>query len=130
MKVLLIDDDVDFARIHKAHLERGGFAVVVAYDSEGGIALAEAERPDLVILDYMLDEVASGSYVAKTLRASEALATVPIMLLTSVRVKHPWWRVEVDPERLPVDVIVDKPIAPERLVAEARRLCGLATERE
>jgi CheY-like chemotaxis protein len=74
----------------------------------------------------MMDEVTPGSYVARALRQHPVLATVPIILLTSVRVKHPWWGVEKDDERLPVDIIVDKPVSPERLIAEAKRLCGIA----
>ena len=121
-KILLIDDDADFVSIHKAHLLKAGFAVVTAYDGEEGMATARAEKPDLVILDYMMVRPTEGSIVALEFREDPQLKDVPILLLTSVRAKHPWWGVDKSEKYLPVDAFLDKPVTADRLIGEVNRL--------
>ncbi|MCL4465019.1 MAG: response regulator [Chloroflexi bacterium] len=121
-KVLLIDDDEDFVAIHKAYLERAGFVVSACYSGDDGLDAARTEHPDVVVLDFMMARPTEGSLVAQALRDDPVLKTTPIILLTSVRAKHPWWGVQQDGDYLPVDILLDKPIEPERLVAEIRQL--------
>ncbi|MHB1007240.1 MAG: response regulator [Chloroflexota bacterium] len=123
-KVLLIDDDADFVRIHKAYLEEAGFAVVTAYDGEEGLATAREEKPNLVILDYMMMRPTEGSIVALEFKDDPELKGVPILLLTSVRAKHPWWGVDKSDKYLPVDAFLDKPVPADVLIGEVNRLLG------
>jgi CheY-like chemotaxis protein len=120
--VLLIDDDEDFVAIHKAYLERAGFKVAACYSGDEGLEAARAEHPDIVVLDFMMARPTEGSLVAQALRDDPSLKETPIILLTSIRSKHPWWGVQKGGDYLPVDVLLDKPIDPERLIAEIRQL--------
>ena len=121
-KVLLIDDDEDFVHIHKSYLEHAGYKVLTSYTGEEGLAIAKAEHPDVILLDYMMARPTEGSIIALEMRDDPELKDTPIVLLTSVRSKHPWWGVQKSEERLPVDVFLDKPVPPERLVAEIEQL--------
>jgi CheY-like chemotaxis protein len=115
-KILLVDDDVDFVAITKTFLSAAGYTVLTAYDGDECLAIARAERPDVIVLDYMITRPTEGSYVAQEIRRDPVLNRTPIVLLTSVRAKHPWWRVERNDTNLPVDILLDKPVSAEKLV--------------
>jgi len=121
-KLLLIDDDVDFVRITKSFLESAGFDVDVAYDGGEGLEKARKDKPDLIFLDYMMLRPTEGAFVAQELKDDPQLKEVPILLLTAISSVHPWWGVQKDDRYLPVDVFIDKPVKPERLVEEIKRL--------
>jgi len=121
-KVLLVDDDVDFVKINQAHLEKAGFEVLTAYDGQEGLERARQSRPDVMVLDYMMARPTEGAFVAQEMKDDPELKDIPILLLTSVGAKHPWWRVQKDDQYLPVDEFLDKPVPPERLVEEVRKL--------
>jgi len=61
--------------------------------------------------------------VARRLRANDETKGIPIIMLTAVNQEVPW-RFEPDDIWLPVDVFLDKPVSPERLLAEARKATG------
>jgi len=80
--ILCIDDDPDILHYLRAVLEAAGYAFTGAASAEEGLrALAQA-RPDLVIVDLMMEEVDSGAGFAKELRLRGI--DVPVYLLSSV----------------------------------------------
>jgi len=120
-KVLLIDDDVDFVRINRTFLERR-FDVAVAYDGTEGMARAREVRPDVIVLDVMMEELNEGFDVVREVRNDPDLQRTPIIMLTSVnRMLRPL-HFEADEDWLPVSVFLDKPVSPERLMEEIDRL--------
>ena len=81
-RILLIEDN-DLNRYLVTFLrEKHGFQVVAAPDGPAGIALAQEERPDLILLDIQLP-VLDGYAVARALREKEDLRSIPIVALTS-----------------------------------------------
>lgn len=121
-RVLLVDDDVDFVEIIRTVLEEAGFNVITAYEGGDGLKKAREARPHVIVLDYMMTRPTEGAFVAQELKDDPDLRDIPIVLLTSVGSVHPWWGVKKHDEYLPVDVFLDKPIQPERLVEEIRSL--------
>ncbi|MGQ9674279.1 MAG: response regulator [Chloroflexota bacterium] len=121
-RVLLVDDDVDFVEIIRTVLEEAGFNVITAYEGGDGLKKAREARPHVIVLDYMMTRPTEGAFVAQELKDDPDLRDIPIVLLTSVGSVHPWWGVKKHDEYLPVDVFLDKPIQPERLVEELRSL--------
>ncbi len=115
-KILLVDDDEDFVEINKTALEAKGFEVIVAHCGEEGLEMAFSQAPDAVVLDVMMETPTEGFRVAQQLRASEQLARVPLVMLTSVNQEGFPWRYEPNEEWLPVDVFLDKPVPADRLV--------------
>lgn len=79
LKILVVDDEQPIADILKFNLEKEGYEVICAYDGEEAIELAEAEEPDLVLLDIMLPNK-DGNEVCREIRKTQ---TMPIIMLTA-----------------------------------------------
>ena len=80
MRLLLIEDEHDLARILKNSLEKAGFAVDVAYDGIEGEYLGNEDIYELAILDLGLPQ-RSGMEVLKNWRAKKN--TMPVLVLTA-----------------------------------------------
>lgn len=80
--VLVVEDEEALALLLKYNLEREGYRVSVAEDGEEGLILAEEERPDLIILDWMLPKI-PGIEVCRRLRARNEIRNTPIVMLTA-----------------------------------------------
>jgi DNA-binding response OmpR family regulator len=82
-KVLVVDDEEDFAKALKVRLEANGYEVVLAHDSIQAIMTADLEKPDLILLDIMIPGE-DGFFVAEQLKQSQATRHIPILFLTGV----------------------------------------------
>lgn len=80
--ILFIDDDEDLVHALSKILESDGYHVDHAYDGEVGVRMAAKERPDLIILDYMMP-VKNGFEALLELRQIEGMEDVPVLSLTS-----------------------------------------------
>lgn len=80
--ILVVDDDKDIVRILRGYLEDAGFGVAVAYDGATAIHTLRREPPDLLLLDIMLPGQ-DGWTIIRFVRATPAIATLPIMLVTA-----------------------------------------------
>jgi CheY-like chemotaxis protein len=114
-KILLIDDDVDFVEVNRALLESNGHHVVSAHNGEDGKKLAEAEGPDVVVLDVMMTTRTEGFHVARDLRGNDKTKGIPIIMLTAVNQEVPW-TFGPDEVWLPVDEFIEKPVKPDVLL--------------
>lgn len=121
-KVLIIDDDRDFTQSVTALLERNGYEVISAPDGERGVERAKADQPDLIILDIMMRDRTEGFFTMQSMRSIAGLKSVPVVILTSIYEGHPEFTIKADPSWLPCDVFLTKPVEPERLLAEVRKL--------
>lgn len=81
-KILLVEDDASLIELVTYNLEKEGFDVVRTGDGEEALTLAEEEKPDLVILDWMIANL-SGIEVCRRLRRAPATANLPIVMLTA-----------------------------------------------
>ena len=82
-KILLVDDDVDFAEATKLILESKKYDVVIALNGNEGLKKVQIEQPDLIILDVMMPEM-DGYEVCAKLKADPSYSKIPILLLTAV----------------------------------------------
>jgi DNA-binding response OmpR family regulator len=118
--VLVVDDERTIADVVARYLERDGYRALVAHDGEQAVALAEQERPDLVVLDIMLPRL-DGLQVMALLRRRRP---TPVILLTARGEEQE----RVSGLRLGADDYVVKPFSPAELVARVgavlRRLAG------
>ncbi len=84
LKVLVIDDEVDFCYFVKENLMHNGlFDVITATNGKDGIKLAQNEEPDIILLDLVMPDM-SGEDVAAALKENASTANIPI-LFVSVR---------------------------------------------
>jgi CheY-like chemotaxis protein len=80
-KILVVDDNRDGADMLALRLKLAGQDVLTAYDGRSAIALAKANRPDLVLLDIGLPEM-DGYAVARELRAAEETRAAILVAVT------------------------------------------------
>lgn len=81
-KILLADDEEDIKTVVKFYLESRGYEVLTAYDGLDTLSIAEAELPDLILLDVMMP-VLDGFEVARRLRANMSTRGIPIIMLSA-----------------------------------------------
>jgi len=122
-KILLVDDDKDFVDTIRTVLESGGYEVVAAYDGEACLEKAKTEAPDGIILDIMMRTLGDGMFVAQRLREDEATQKIPIIVVSAIN-RVPPYNLWPDEAWLPVDVFLEKPVEPEALLAEVRKVLG------
>lgn len=79
LRVLIIEDEKDIARLLKYNLEKEGYGVLVSTDGESGLAQARKEKPDFILLDLMLPKL-DGTQVCRMIRQE---SKVPIIMLTA-----------------------------------------------
>ena|SRR5579871_5419909 len=83
-KILLIDDDPDVAKLLKLKLEATSlYNVLFATGGQVGLAVAQSERPDLVICDIDMPDIDGGS-VAAALESLENTKNIPLIFLSSI----------------------------------------------
>ncbi len=81
-KVLVVEDESALSTLLRYNLEREGYRVFEARDGEEAMILADEEKPDLVVLDWMLPQL-SGIEVCRRMRGRGHLRNVPIVMLTA-----------------------------------------------
>jgi len=80
--ILVIEDERDLSTLLRYNLEKEGYRVEQAHDGEEALLLLREEKPDLIILDWMLPQV-SGIEVCRRVRMRSELRHVPIIMLTA-----------------------------------------------
>ncbi|QAY76479.1 phosphate regulon transcriptional regulator PhoB [Sphingosinicella sp. BN140058] len=81
-QLLLLEDDPAMAQLLRWHFEREEFDVTQTPSGEEGLMLAAEDNPDIVLLDWMLEEL-SGIEVCRRLRRNAETANLPIIMLTA-----------------------------------------------
>ncbi|MEN8163043.1 MAG: response regulator [Acidobacteriota bacterium] len=112
--VLLVDDDDVFVEAVQAVLECQ-YRVLRAANGTEGLEMIAEERPDVVILDVMMDYLSEGFEVARKLRNDPVTADLPIIMLTGVDQVYNV-RMEVDESWVPCERYLEKPVAPGDLL--------------
>ncbi len=82
-RILVVDDEPDFASIVQVNLEKEGFEVEVAYDGVEALEKIKANPPDAIVLDVMMPEK-DGYAVCAELKKDEKYEDIPIVMLTAV----------------------------------------------
>ena len=120
-KVLLVDDDEAFLTAISLTLENAGFDVVTAQDGRSGLEAAREHKPDVAIVDVIMKRPDEGFALARAIRGDPGLADTKTLLLTAVG-KQYQMLFEPDELWLPVEKVLEKPIAADELVGELSAL--------
>jgi len=113
-RLLLVEDDRPLAELVRFHFDRAGYDVTRTGYGEEALILAEEVRPDLVILDWMIEGI-SGIEVCRRLRRRPATSNLPIIMLTARGEEHD----RVRGLETGADDYLTKPFSPKELVARA-----------
>jgi DNA-binding NtrC family response regulator len=86
-RVLVVDDDADYCASVTALLEREGYAVHCASSAREGLARLETERPDLIVLDIMMEDAFAGYGLNQAVKFGDKqgrAGNVPILMVSSI----------------------------------------------
>ncbi len=83
-KILVVDDYAANVKLLERNLQAAGYGTVVAYDGQQALEQVAAEKPDLVLLDIMMPKI-DGFEVCRRLRADEATAVIPVIMVTALK---------------------------------------------
>ncbi len=121
VRILLVDDDPDFVEATRLILLAEGCEVQTANNGEAALGIMHMTRPDLVILDVMMQGLLDGLQTAKAIRADADFKDVPILMVSSITTTS-FAGLLPSGESLPADNLLVKPVEPSLLVAEVKRL--------
>jgi len=82
VKLLLVDDDPDIRLVARIALKRAGFAVTEATNGLEALAALRSDRPDVILLDWMMPEM-DGPAVCRQIKADPAAADIPVIFMTA-----------------------------------------------
>ena len=114
IKVLIIDDEVDFCYFVQKNLMRDGmFDVIIATNGQDGIKLAKNEEPDIILLDLFMPDM-PGEDVADALKENTATAGIPILFVTALATNDDI--VDSKENKIGNNYILPKPIRTKKLI--------------
>jgi len=114
-RILLVEDQEDGRRIVRDLLAASDYALLEAKTGEEGLALAEQERPDLILMDIQLPGL-DGYEVTRRIKANPKLSHIPIIAVTSYALSGD----EQKAYAAGCDDYVAKPFSPRALMAKIR----------
>ncbi|WP_425619307.1 response regulator transcription factor [Anatilimnocola sp. NA78] len=117
-RILLVDDDAEIIDAMRYALESKGYQILVARDGNQGLAMAESDLPNLVILDMMMPK-RSGFLVLEKLNRTRESNTKVIMITANEGSRHKAYA-----EMLGVDEYLRKPFAMDKLIEAVQRQIG------
>jgi len=128
-KVLVIDDDSDFADYVRTILGGEGYDVLIAADGVAGMETARQERPSVILVDLLMAPE-DGFTVCERLRACPETRGAAVGIVSAIQQKlHKTYASPDVGARLDVDAFLDKPFDPGTLVRTVDKLQQLAERR-
>jgi len=125
-RVLIVDDDQDFVEAVACFLEANSFTVFRAHNGPEGIRIAKMERPDLILMDIMMNERTEGFFTIHEIRRDPALKSVPIFVLSSFCTRLPDFEIPSSGGWLTHDMFFAKPVDTAQLLERIRQRVGAA----
>jgi CheY-like chemotaxis protein len=83
-KILFVDDDRDFLAAQAAFFGGRGYEVVTVDRVDGALEKISQERPEVIVLDLMMEHYDSGFVLGRKIRQDPAMSHVPIIMLSGV----------------------------------------------
>ena len=115
--VLIVEDDPALSELIVWHFANEGCKVRVTADGEEALELVREDIPDLIVLDWMIENV-PGIEVCRQLRKAKETATVPVIMLTARGEEED----RIRGLKTGADDYVTKPFSPRELLARAEAL--------
>ena len=114
-RVLIVEDQEDNRAILRDLLSNAGYELIEATNGEEGVALAQSERPDLILMDIQLP-VLDGYEATRRIKGNASLKSIPIIAVTSYALSGD----EAKAQEAGCDAYVAKPFSPRQLLAKIR----------
>lgn len=121
--ILVVEDEADISRYLTAALEDEGYEVQAAFDTVGGLAAIEQQRPDLVCLDIVMPGP-TGLSLYRKIRENPDLAGLPIVVVSGLNPADAEEKLDFGETWPPPDAYIEKPVDIEELLNAVGRLLG------
>jgi two-component system, OmpR family, alkaline phosphatase synthesis response regulator PhoP len=127
-KILIIDDDPDITLALQMILEKENYMVIARNNKDGFADLISNEKPDLIILDVMMENMSDGFEISVEIKKNKAFSKIPILLYTGidkatgVNFKSAYGQTE----NINADGYLEKPVSSKELLTEVNRLLSLS----
>ncbi len=118
-KILIVEDDASFHTLYEAILDNTDYRAIHAYDGNDALALLEEEKPDLIILDILLNMMTGDTFFL-FLKSMPEYANIPVIIASS----YPRQKFSNLKEMDPTLVILDKISISEELINEVNAKIG------
>lgn len=124
-RILVVDDDVEGAKITAAVLVAKGHEVELLHSTDNAVEILTRTRPDLLILDVMFpDSPVAGFDLAREIRRHPEINNLPILLLTGVNQEFPmgFCDSDIDSNWMPIQSFIEKPFKIDELLRVVAKL--------
>ena len=122
-RILIVDDDEDIVDSLTVMLESEGYEVIAARSGEQGMKLIEEQRPDLILLDVMMEKLTTGFHIAYELRRHPQHRSIPIIIISSIGEATGFHiAAERETDYIAADEFLEKPVKPEVLLKRVAEL--------
>ena len=124
LKILIVDDDIDIVTALTAIIENSGYDVVSANSMKEGLETLKKIKPDLAILDVMMETNQAGFELARDIKKIKEFEDLPLLMLTSVGdvTGVNFQAAMSNADWLPADSYIEKPVEPDELIEEIKNL--------
>jgi len=120
-KILVVDDDPDFAEYTRIVLESQGYVVRTAATTELALQMMRQDKPDVALLDVMMSYVLDGLNLTRQMRDDPELRTIPVIMISAIVSKEEAGVFPTD-EYLSIDNFMTKPVDPAALLRQVATL--------
>ncbi len=122
-KILIVDDDPDFRNATRIVLEKEGHTIINAESGNEGYRRAKEDRPDLIVLDVMMDSVLDGLSMSRQMHEDTGMRDIPIIMVTSIA-NTDYAELFPTDEYIHIRAFMSKPLDPAKLIKRVNKLLG------
>ena len=121
--ILIVDDDPDFVKATTSILESKGYKVEAAYNMGEAMEKIESVKPDLILLDIMMERLTDGFDICYKLRHDPELKKIPVFAISAITERTGFkFSPKTDAEYFLADDYVEKPVKPDDLLKRVEKL--------
>lgn len=120
-KILIVDDDPDFVEATRMILEKAGHSTISAASGNECYQKMKSEKPDLVILDVIMDTVLDGLTITQRIHEDEEINHIPIIMVTSIA-NTDYAALFPTDEYIHINAFMSKPVEPAELIRQINKL--------
>ncbi len=122
-KILIVDDDVNYVKSIRTILESRGYEVDAAHDRKSAMEKIKKIKPDLILLDIMMDRLDDGFTLCYRLKHDSELKKIPVLTISAIAEKTGFkFSPTTDGEYFEADDYIEKPVKPSDLLERIEKL--------
>jgi CheY-like chemotaxis protein len=123
LEILVIDDDPNYVNLIKPVIESKGYRVITACNREEAMKILRKQKPDLILLDLMMEKMTDGFDICHRLKHDPEMKTIPVLAVSSITAETGLrFSPKTDGEYFQADDFMEKPVAPTALLERIGKL--------